>query len=141
MSDNINEEIMNNLPEEENATDAIGASDDIEDIEDEIYTLTDEEGNEARFELAGTRELNGETYYALIPIENDKDEYVILKSEISENNEEMLESMTMMSLTAFPKYLIMSFSVKLITIYNLVFITAPVKVLHVKLFGFNGIRL
>ena len=90
MSDNINEEIMNNLPDEENATDAIGASDDIEDIEDEIYTLTDEEGNEARFELAGTRELNGETYYALIPIENDKDEYVILKSEISENNEEML---------------------------------------------------
>ena len=86
MSDNINEEIMNDLPDEENVTDAIGAS----DIEDEIYTLTDEEGNEARFELAGTRELNGETYYALIPIENDKDEYVILKSEISENNEEML---------------------------------------------------
>lgn len=48
MSDNINEEIMNNLPDEENATDAIGESDDIEDIEDEIYTLTDEEGNEAR---------------------------------------------------------------------------------------------
>ena len=90
MSDNNNEEFMNNLPEEEPVSDSAGEPDDIEDIEDEIYTLTDEEGNEARFELAGTRELNGETYYALIPIENDKDEYVILKSEISENNEEML---------------------------------------------------
>lgn len=90
MSDNNNEEFMNNLPDEEPVSDSAGEPDDIEDIEDEIYTLTDEEGNEAQFELAGTRELNGETYYALIPIENDKDEYVILKSEISENNEEML---------------------------------------------------
>ncbi len=96
MSDNNNEEIMKNLPDEElSGNSAAGPDDindieDVEDIEDEIYTLTDEEGNEARFELAGTRELNGETYYALIPIENEKDEYVILKSEISENNEEML---------------------------------------------------
>lgn len=87
---------MKNLPDEElSGNSAAGPDDindieDVEDIEDEIYTLTDEEGNEARFELAGTRELNGETYYALIPIENEKDEYVILKSEISENNEEML---------------------------------------------------
>lgn len=70
MSDNNNEEFMNNLPDEEPVSDSAGEPDDIEDIEDEIYTLTDEEGNEARFELAGTRELNGETYYALIPIEN-----------------------------------------------------------------------
>lgn len=60
------------------------------ELEEEIYTLTDEEGNEARFELAGTRELDGENYYALIPADGEGDEYVILKSEFDEDGEQLL---------------------------------------------------
>lgn len=58
---------------------------------DEIYTLTDEDGNENQFELIGSREIGGCTYLALVPIgENDDDEYVILKVEVDENGEETL---------------------------------------------------
>lgn len=57
-----------------------------------IYTLEDEDGNEHEFELIETCEKNGNTYYALAPIDDDsKDdeycEYVILKKVI-ENGEE-----------------------------------------------------
>lgn len=59
--------------------------------DDEIYTLTDEDGNESQFELIGSREVDGQTYLALVPVdENDEDEYVILKVEIDENGEETL---------------------------------------------------
>lgn len=57
---------------------------------DEIYTLTDEDGNEQQFELAGTRDYGGHTYYALIPLKNEEDEYVILKAEVSDDGEENL---------------------------------------------------
>ncbi len=58
---------------------------------DEIYTLTDDEGNESQFELLASREIDGATYFALIPMEdNDSGEYVILKSETDEDGEEML---------------------------------------------------
>lgn len=50
--------------------------------EAEIYTLTDEEGNEGQFELAAVKELDGNRYYALIPINGeDGDYYVVLKEE------------------------------------------------------------
>ena len=63
-------------------------------MDDGIYTLTDENGNEIQFELIGACEFKGAQYYAMIPVEsNGKDdefcEYVILKSVI-ENGEEML---------------------------------------------------
>lgn len=58
--------------------------------EAEIYTLTDEEGNEAEFELAGSRELDGETYFALIPTTPDNDEYVILKADNADDGEQIL---------------------------------------------------
>ncbi len=58
---------------------------------DEIYTLTDEDGNENQFELLGSREIEGSTYLALVPIsENDDEEYVILKVELDESGEETL---------------------------------------------------
>lgn len=65
-------------------------------MEREIYTLTDEEGNEIDFELIGKAELEGTEYYALIPAEDDNEdgefcEYTILKS-VMENNEQMLVS-------------------------------------------------
>jgi len=58
---------------------------------EEIFTLTDDEGNENQFELIGTREIDGNTYLALIPIDDgNDDEYVILKMEIDEEGEEIL---------------------------------------------------
>lgn len=57
---------------------------------DEIFTLTDDEGNENQFELIGSQEIDGNIYYALVPVENDNDEYVILKSDVSEDGEEIL---------------------------------------------------
>mgnify|MGYP001165598740 CR=1 FL=1 len=58
-------------------------------FEGECYTLTDEDGNESQFELIGSCELDGNTYMALIPVE-DGEEYVILKKETDENGEDIL---------------------------------------------------
>ena len=59
---------------------------------DNIYTLTDEEGNESEFELIGELSLDDENYLALIPLDGDgdDDEYVILKVTTDENGEELL---------------------------------------------------
>ncbi len=58
---------------------------------EEVFTLTDEEGNEKQFELLGSQEIDGNTYLALVPIEdNENEEYVILKVETDENDEEIL---------------------------------------------------
>lgn len=57
---------------------------------DEIFTLTDEDGNENQFELIGSREIDGNTYLALVPIEDNDDEYVILRSEVDDDGEEIL---------------------------------------------------
>ena len=65
-------------------------------LEFDCYTLTDENGNEAQYELIATCEMNGNTYYALIPVdapeEDDFMEYVILKVEKEENGETFLVS-------------------------------------------------
>lgn len=52
----------------------------------EIFTLTDEEGNEHEFELMDVMEVDGTTYYALVPYTEDPEaalaedtELVILK--------------------------------------------------------------
>ena len=64
--------------------------------EREFFTLTDEDGNEVEFELIGVTELNGNTYYAMIPADaadkaQEADdgfcEYVILRVETDENGE------------------------------------------------------
>lgn len=54
-------------------------------FENEYFTLTDEDGNELEFEVIGQCEKNGETYFAMIPAEeeqaedSDVCEYIILK--------------------------------------------------------------
>ena len=62
----------------------------------EIYTLTDEEGNELNFALLGTLEHEGEIYKALIPVDDEgneeSDEYVILKCGTDDDGEEILET-------------------------------------------------
>lgn len=55
-----------------------------EDEMTEIFTLTDEDGNEIEFEVIADCERNGERYFAMIPVDDqpeDSDvcEYVILK--------------------------------------------------------------
>lgn len=87
-----NNENVNKLTEDIEEIAADEASEEIEGIteEAEIYTLTDEEGNEAEFELAGSRELDGETYFALIPTTPDNDEYVILKADNADDGEQIL---------------------------------------------------
>lgn len=48
----------------------------------EVLALTDEDGSEIEFEFIGTVELDGNEYYALIPLEdNDEGAYVILRAE------------------------------------------------------------
>ena len=62
----------------------------------EIYTLTDEEGNEYDFALLATLEHEGAEYKALVPVdengEESGDEYVVLKCGVDENGEPILES-------------------------------------------------
>ena len=60
----------------------------------EIFTLTDEDGNEIEFEVVGEHERNGQRYFAMIPVEDedpnsDVCEYVILKLAV-EDGEEVL---------------------------------------------------
>ncbi len=55
-----------------------------------IFTLTDEEGNESEFELIGELSLDDNTYLALIPLDGDDDEYVVLKIEVDESGDELL---------------------------------------------------
>ena len=63
-----------------------------EEFEAEIFTLTDEDGKESQFELIGTTEVDGSTYMAMAPVEENADEYVILKVVQDENGEDMLET-------------------------------------------------
>ena len=59
----------------------------------EYYTLTDEDGNETDFELLASAEIEGTTYYALVPVEesdNEYAEYVVLRLEKDENGEDVL---------------------------------------------------
>ena len=61
----------------------------------EIFTLTDEEGNESDFELIASQEIDGATYVALVPYtETNKDaevqDYVVLKLEADEKGEDLL---------------------------------------------------
>ena len=67
-----------------------------EEYDPEIYTLTDEEGNELHFALLGSLEHEGSEYKALIPVnedgEEESNEYVILKCSVDENGEDIFET-------------------------------------------------
>ena len=67
-----------------------------EELEEvEVYTLTDEDGNESEFELIGECEIDGKTYCALTELDDEgnqvSDEYVILRLE-DEDGEDILVS-------------------------------------------------
>ena len=49
-----------------------------EELESEVYTLTDENGDEHDFELLAQAEIEGVTYLAMIPVEEQDEEAEIL---------------------------------------------------------------
>ena len=59
----------------------------------EIITLTDEEGNEIDFEIIASLEIDGQIYYALMPVaDNENGDCVLLKLEKDENGEDILST-------------------------------------------------
>ena len=58
------------------------------DEERVIYPLVDEDGNEYRFEALGECEHNGNTYYALAPLDGPETEgYVIMRVEETDDED------------------------------------------------------
>lgn len=60
------------------------------DFETEIFTLTDDEGNESQFELIGNLDIDSKTYVALVPAEGNDEEFVILRLDTDDDGEEIL---------------------------------------------------
>lgn len=60
------------------------------EMEADILTLTDEDGVEKDYEVIGDIELDGNNYLALVPCDEDGDEYIILKIAVDEDGNEML---------------------------------------------------
>ena len=65
-------------------------------MESDYITLTDEDGNDINFEVIAQCEKNDNTYFAMIPVEDDKKEsendiceYIVLKL-VEEDGEEVL---------------------------------------------------
>jgi uncharacterized protein YrzB (UPF0473 family) len=58
----------------------------------DIVTLTDEDGTESEFEVIETFEFEGKTYYALLPVDDEEGEYVLLRLEQDENGEDILST-------------------------------------------------
>ena len=79
MSDNVNK----NVPAEE-------------EYEMDVYTLVDEEGVETDFEFLGSIELDGNTYVAFSPLdqdeESDEEEYVVFKVSADEDGNEVYDN-------------------------------------------------
>lgn len=70
-----------------------GLGTDIPDDIDTSLVLTDENGEETKFEFLDYIEYNGEEFVVLLPAEVDSDEVVILKIEsISDSDEEAYSS-------------------------------------------------
>lgn len=61
--------------------------------ENNTITLTDEEGKEIEFEFIADFEFEGNTYFALVPVDdNDDGEYVLLRLDKDENGEDLLST-------------------------------------------------
>ena len=58
----------------------------------DIYTLTDEDTQqEAQYEVVGIAELNGKQYVAIVPAEEEVEEYAILRVDV-EGDDRLLSS-------------------------------------------------
>ena len=66
-----------------------------EEVEIDVYTLVDEEGVETEFEYLGSLELDGNTYVAFSPMDQEESEeleYVIFKVSADEEGNEGYDS-------------------------------------------------
>ena len=65
-------------------------NEEVEDLEDIIYTLTDEDtGEEIDFQLIARATIDDQLYFALVPADDeDAEEYVILR--VSEDGDDLL---------------------------------------------------
>ena len=68
--------------------DFFGEEEDILNDDEELFTLTDEDGNEIKFEFLDLIELENENYVVLYPIENNNDEVVILRVQETEGKQD-----------------------------------------------------
>ena len=68
--------------------DFFGEEEDLITDDDELFTLTDEDGNEIKFEFLDLIELENENYVVLYPIENNNDEVVILRVQETEGEQD-----------------------------------------------------
>ena len=62
-------------------------------FEENIVPLIDDEGNEVKFEIIADTEYEGATYIALIPADEESEEYFILKAVTSEDDPDNLEDL------------------------------------------------
>ena len=60
----------------------------LEEEEIPVITLTDEEGVEKDFELIAQTEIEGKLYFALVPADEESDEYVILR--VTEDGDDLV---------------------------------------------------
>lgn len=65
-------------------------NEEVEDLEDIVYTLTDEDtGEEIDFQLIARATIDDQLYFALVPADDeDAEEYVILR--VSEDGDDLL---------------------------------------------------
>ena len=68
--------------------DFFGEEEDILNDDEELFTLTDEDGNEIKFEFLDIIELENENYVVLYTIENNNDEVVILRVQETEGEQD-----------------------------------------------------
>lgn len=60
----------------------------VEENDDNVLVLTDEDGNEAKFEFLDLIEFNNENYVVLYPENNVNDEVVILRVQETEGDQD-----------------------------------------------------
>lgn len=68
--------------------DFFGEEEDLITDEEELFTLTDEDGNEIKFEFLDLIELENENYVVLYPVDNDNEEVVILRVQETEGDQD-----------------------------------------------------
>ena len=68
--------------------DFFGEEEDLITDDDELFTLTDEDGNEIKFEFLDLIELENENYVVLYPVDNDTEEVVILRVQETEGDQD-----------------------------------------------------
>ena len=66
--------------------DFFGEEEDLITDDDELFTLTDEDGNEIKFEFLDLIELENENYVVLYPVDIDNEDVVILRVQETEGD-------------------------------------------------------